>query len=58
MREMKDSGIEWINSIPKSWELMKIKYILREHIEKNYPIKTKRSALMFRDIKALSTGRE
>lgn len=42
MREMKDSGIEWINSIPKSWELMKIKYILREHIEKNYPIKTKR----------------
>ena len=25
--EMKDSGIEWIGNIPKSWEMKKIKYV-------------------------------
>lgn len=27
MREMKDSGIEWIGEIPKDWELRKIKFL-------------------------------
>ena len=28
MREMKDSGIEWIGEIPKDWEIIKGKYVL------------------------------
>ena len=27
MREMKDSGVEWIGEIPYEWESRKIKYI-------------------------------
>lgn len=27
MREMKDSGIEWIGAIPQNWELSKVKYV-------------------------------
>lgn len=27
MREMKDSGIEWIGEIPKGWEIIRLKYI-------------------------------
>lgn len=38
---MKNSGIEWVGKIPNDWELIKIKYILQERIEKNSPIKTK-----------------
>ena len=30
MREMKDSGIEWIGEIPKEWNTIKIKWILNE----------------------------
>lgn len=41
MRQMKNSGIEWVGKIPNDWELIKIKYILQERIEKNSPIKTK-----------------
>lgn len=26
MREMKDSGIEWIGEIPQNWKVRKIKY--------------------------------
>ena len=26
MREMKDSGIEWIGEIPAQWQVSKIKY--------------------------------
>ncbi len=40
MREMKDSGIEWIGKFPCEWELKKIKYCLKERIEKNNPVKT------------------
>lgn len=35
MREMKDSGIEWIGDIPKDWEVAKIKYNLRRNEPKN-----------------------
>lgn len=27
MREMKDSGVEWIGEIPKDWEIIKTKYV-------------------------------
>ena len=30
MREMKDSGIEWIGEIPKDWKLIKIGNIYDE----------------------------
>lgn len=36
MREMKDSGIEWIGEIPKGWETRKIKYLYKLRDEKNY----------------------
>lgn len=29
-REMKDSGVEWIGEIPREWEVVKNKYILKE----------------------------
>lgn len=40
MREMKDSGIEWIGEIPKGWKVPKIKYVakfLNGDRGKNYP---------------------
>ena len=29
MREMKDSGVEWIGNIPKNWSILKLKYVLK-----------------------------
>lgn len=29
MREMKDSGIEWVGAIPKDWEMIKMKYLFK-----------------------------
>ena len=40
MREMKDSGIEWIGEIPAEWELTPFRNMLQERSEKNTPIKT------------------
>ena len=40
MREMFDSGIQWLGAIPANWTLRKIKYTLQERIEKNNPVKT------------------
>lgn len=40
MREMKDSGIEWLGQVPECWELRRLQYILRERNEKNIPVKT------------------
>ena len=40
MKEMKDSGIEWIGEIPVNWKIKKIKFTLKERVEKNNPIKT------------------
>ncbi|MCM1363259.1 MAG: hypothetical protein NC235_15435, partial [Clostridiales bacterium] len=28
MREMKDSGIEWIGEIPKEWEIIRMKNMI------------------------------
>lgn len=41
MREMKDSGIEWIGKIPKEWGIVKFKYLHNglntgEAIDKEY----------------------
>lgn len=30
MREMKDSGIEWIGEIPKEWTVIKNKYVSKQ----------------------------
>ena len=40
MREMKDSGIPWLDKYPAAWKLKKIKYCLQERIEKNNPVRT------------------
>jgi len=40
MREMKDSGIQWLGQYPADWKLKKIKYCLLERIEKNNPVRT------------------
>lgn len=35
MREMKDSGIEWVGQIPFSWDVKPIRAKFREVTEKN-----------------------
>ena len=40
MREMKESGIPWLGSIPREWKLKKVKHALIERIEKNNPVQT------------------
>lgn len=39
-REMKDSGVEWIGSIPIGWKLIPFRHVLKERQEKNSPIKS------------------
>ena len=38
MREMKDSGIEWIGDIPADWNIKRVKSVLCERNESNNPI--------------------
>lgn len=40
MREMKDSGIEWIGDIPADWNIKRVKSVLCERNESNNPIQT------------------
>ena len=40
MIEYIDSNIQWLGKIPSDWSLKKIKYTLRERVEKNNPIRT------------------
>ncbi len=40
MREMKDSGIEWIGEIPADWNIKRVKSVLCERNESNNPIRT------------------
>lgn len=40
MREMKNSGIQWLGEYPSDWNLIKIKYVLKERVEKNNPVRT------------------
>lgn len=36
MREMKDSGIEWIGEIPKEWTIKRIKFLPNQAVENSY----------------------
>lgn len=36
MREMKDSGIEWIGKIPNNWRITRIKYVCNSRSEKAF----------------------
>lgn len=38
MREMKDSGIEWIGEIPSDWNITRLQYCLEEVKIQNNPI--------------------
>ncbi len=40
--EYKNSWIEWIGKIPKDWEIIRLKNVLKERNEKNRSIKTKK----------------
>ena len=40
LRQMKDSGIEWIGEIPVNWNTIPFRHILKERQEKNNPVKT------------------
>lgn len=40
MREMKDSGVEWIGKIPADWTLQRLQWHLTEVKESNNPIQT------------------
>lgn len=40
MREMKDSGGEWIGEIPEDWDKKRLKAVLCERNESNNPVKT------------------
>lgn len=37
MRQMKDSGIEWIGQIPEEWDVVKIKHFVSQKTEQNHP---------------------
>ena len=37
---MKNSGIEWIGEIPDSWDVVRLKNVLKERNETNKPVKT------------------
>lgn len=49
MREMKDSGIEWIGYIPSDWNLNRIQYCLLEIKQKNSPIQTSQVLSLVKD---------
>ena len=40
MSYMRETNILWLGQIPSDWELKKIKYVLRERVEKNNPVQT------------------
>lgn len=40
MREMKDSGVEWLERVPKTWEIVQLGTILYEHKNKNIGMKS------------------
>ena len=40
MREMKDSGIEWIGEIPVDWKIKRVKAVLCERNKSNNPVQT------------------
>ena len=41
-RKMKDSGIEWIGTMPEEWKVERLQWNMEEIVEKNSPIKMER----------------
>lgn len=41
MREMKDSGVEWIGMMPSKWELVQLGSLFSEHKQKNIGMQSK-----------------
>ena len=50
MREMKDSGVNWINDIPKDWGLTRLQYCLTEVKVNNSPIQTEQVLSLVKDV--------
>ena len=50
MREMKDSGIEWIGQIPNDWQLKRLQYGLTEIKKQNNPIQTNQVLSLVKDV--------
>ena len=46
---MKDSGIQWIGSMPQNWDLMRLQFCLDEIKEKNDPIKSQQVLSLVKD---------
>ena len=36
MREMKDSGVEWIGEIPKNWKVERLRYIIKDYKSRTF----------------------
>ncbi len=49
MREMKESGIEWIGTIPTTWELKRIQHTIEEIKVKNSPVQTEQVLSLVKD---------
>ena len=49
MREMRESGIEWIGTIPTTWELKRIQHTIEEIKVKNSPIQTEQVLSLVKD---------
>jgi type I restriction enzyme S subunit len=50
---MKDSGIEWIGSIPKDWEVKRLQFGLVEINVKNNPVQTTQVLSLMKDVGVL-----
>ena len=47
MRQMKDSGIEWIGQIPEEWETRQLKYAGIISVAQDFPLNIKELLLKF-----------
>lgn len=50
MKDMKESGIEWIGKIPQDWTLRRIQYCLSEIKVQNNPIQTEQVLSLVKDV--------
>ena len=53
MKDMKESGIEWIGKIPRDWTLRRIQYCLSEIKVQNNPIQTEQVLSLVKDVGVL-----
>lgn len=49
MRELRNSGIEWIGDIPINWDIKRIQFCLEEIKEKNAPVQTEQVLSLVKD---------